>query len=34
MAGNPVTVYLISLIAKQVDENGLVVWYDPGGDYS
>jgi len=24
-----VTDYLVSLIAKQVDDNGIVVWYDP-----
>ncbi len=28
-----VTDYLRSLIAKQVDTNGLVVWYDPEGNY-
>ncbi len=25
--------YLIGLITKQVEENSLVVWYDPGADY-
>jgi len=29
-----VTDYLINLIAKQVDDNGIVVWYDPDGTYS
>jgi hypothetical protein len=29
-----VTEHLISLIAKQVDDNGLVVWYDPDGTYA
>ena len=28
-----VSEYLIGLIAKQVEENSLVVWYDPGADY-
>ena len=28
-----VTKYLISMIAKQVEANGLVVWYDPEGVY-
>lgn len=28
-----VTEYLIGLIAKQVNDNGLVVWYDPDGAY-
>jgi len=29
-----VTQHLISLITKQVNDNGLVVWYDPVADYS
>ena len=29
-----VTEHLISLIAKQVNDNGLVVWYDPDGEYA
>lgn len=29
-----VTKHLINLINKQIDENGLVVWYDPEGAYS
>lgn len=29
-----VTEHLISLISKQVNDNGLVVWYDPGGVYA
>jgi len=29
-----VTEHLISLIAKQVNDNGLVVWYDPDGAYA
>lgn len=29
-----VTEHLISLIAKQVSDNGLVVWYDPDGVYT
>src|SRR6266851_9353157 len=28
-----VTDYLVNLIAKQVEENGLVVWYDPNARY-
>lgn len=28
-----VTQHLTSLIAKQVDDYGLVVWYDPDRDY-
>lgn len=28
-----VTETLVQLIAKQVDDKGLVVWYDPGADY-
>ncbi len=28
-----VTEYLVSPIAKQVEENSLVVWYDPGAHY-
>ncbi len=28
-----VTEYLLQQIAKQVDDHGLVVWYDPEGDY-
>jgi len=27
-----VTDYLVSLIAKQVDDNGIVVWYDLAAD--
>ena len=34
MSRGIVTEHLISLIAKQVDDNGLVVWYDPDGAYS
>ncbi len=26
--------YLFNLIAKQVDDNGVVVWYDPDGVYA
>ena len=33
MSQGMVTEYLVSLIAKQVEESSLVVWYDPGGDY-
>ncbi|MFH1922828.1 MAG: PglZ domain-containing protein [Planctomycetota bacterium] len=29
-----VTQFIRNLIAKQVDDNGIVVWYDPEGDYS
>ncbi len=29
-----VTEYLFSLIAKQVDDRGLVVWYDPECAYT
>ena len=29
-----VTEHLISLIAKQVNDNGLVVWYHPDGAYA
>ncbi|MBW1912131.1 MAG: hypothetical protein JRI43_02955 [Deltaproteobacteria bacterium] len=29
-----VSEYLFNLIAKQVDDNGLVVWYDPDGAYA
>ncbi len=29
-----VTDYLLQLIAKQVDEHGLVVWYDPEQAYA
>ena len=29
-----VTEHLLSLIAKQVSDNGLVVWYDPDGAYA
>jgi len=29
-----VSEYVRNLIAKQVDDNGLVVWYDPDGTYS
>src|SRR5207302_1670569 len=28
-----VTEHLVGLIAKQVEERSLVVWYDPGADY-
>ncbi len=34
MSNGIVTKYLISLIAKQVNDNGLVVWYDPDGAYA
>jgi hypothetical protein len=33
MSQGVVTESLVSLIAKQVEESSLVVWYDPGGDY-
>lgn len=29
-----VTEYVRNLIAKQVDDNGLVIWYDPDGAYA
>ena len=29
MSPTVVTDYLVSLIPKQVDDNGLVIWYDP-----
>ena len=29
-----VSEYIRNLIAKQVDDNGLLVWYDPEGAYS
>jgi hypothetical protein len=29
-----VTDYLMALIQKQVDEHGIVVWYDPDGYYA
>jgi len=29
-----VSEYIRSLIAKQVNDNGLVVWYDPDGAYA
>jgi hypothetical protein len=28
-----VSAHLVGLIAKQVEERSLVVWYDPGADY-
>jgi hypothetical protein len=28
-----VTEHRVSLIAKQVEDHGLVVWYDPEGQY-
>jgi len=34
MSDGIVTKYLMSLIAKQVDDNGLVVWYDPDRNYT
>jgi len=34
MSNGIVTQHLISLIAKQVNANGLVVWYDPDGSYA
>jgi hypothetical protein len=34
MSKGVVTEYLIQLIAKQVDDRGLVVWYDPERDYA
>jgi len=34
MSRGLVTEHLINLIAKQVDDNGIVVWYDPDGTYS
>src|SRR5437764_1346260 len=33
MSQGVVSKLLNDLIAKQVDENGLVVWYDPEGQY-
>jgi hypothetical protein len=33
MSNGIVTEHLISLIAKQVNDNGLVVWCDPDGEY-
>src|SRR5262245_14868229 len=33
MSQGAVTEYLLNLIAKQVDTYGLVVWYDPEGNY-
>jgi hypothetical protein len=33
MSQGVVTQYLVSLIAKQVEESSLVVWYDPDGNY-
>ena len=33
MPQGTVTEYLVQLLAKQVDENGLVVWYDPEHAY-
>ena len=33
MSQGVVTESLVSLIAKQVEESSLVVWYDFGGDY-
>ncbi len=29
-----VSKHLVALIAKQVEERSLVVWYDPGADYN
>lgn len=34
MIQGPVTQHLIQLIARQVDDRGLVVWYDPAADYN
>jgi hypothetical protein len=34
MSIGTVTEHLIGLIAKQVKDNGLVVWYDPDGVYA
>lgn len=34
MSRGVVTDHLIGLIAKQVEDQGLVVWYDPGGVYA
>lgn len=34
MSPGIVTEHLISLIAKQVNDNGLVVWYDPDGAFA
>lgn len=28
-----VSEHLVGLIAKQIEERSLVVWYDPGADY-
>ena len=33
MSQDAVTEYLVSLIAKQVGENSLVVWYGPAANY-
>jgi hypothetical protein len=33
MTSGVVTNYLVGLIAKQVDDKGLVVWYDPEQAY-
>ena len=33
MSQGVVTKYLVGLIAKQVDDHALVVWYDPEGHY-
>jgi hypothetical protein len=33
MSQGAATDYLLSLITKQVEDRGLVVWYDPEGYY-
>jgi hypothetical protein len=32
MPQGAITAYLVQLIAKQVDDRGIVVWYDPETD--
>lgn len=34
MSAGVVTKHLVSMIAKQVDDNGIVVWYDPDNTYA
>src|SRR5262245_42089032 len=33
MSQGAVTAYLFNLVAKQVEDRGLVIWYDPEGCY-
>ena len=33
MPQGAITAYLVQLIAKQVDDRGIVVWYDPEQAY-